>query len=147
MHHQDAAFLEFCEVTRSLDERSGGQQVLTLKHALLRALERAADLADRSRALEGELERVRTDTLERTREHQAFSVELHRQLTDAARDLATTKADGQEQLCALRLEVLAMEDQCQTLDEICRSLLLTIEQAAGGSRRRDPSSGSRISPS
>jgi hypothetical protein len=43
--------------------------------------------------------------------------------------------------------VLAMEDQCQTLDEICRSLLLTIEQAAGGSRRRDPSSGSRISPS
>jgi hypothetical protein len=30
----------------------------------------------------------------------------------------------------MRLEILSMDNQCQTLDEICRSLLLTIEQAA-----------------
>jgi hypothetical protein len=30
----------------------------------------------------------------------------------------------------MQLEVLSMEVQCATLDEVCRSLLLTIERAA-----------------
>jgi hypothetical protein len=46
------------------------------------------------------------------------------------RDLAHSKADAQEEFRALRLEVLAMVDQRETLDEVCRSLLVTIEQAA-----------------
>jgi hypothetical protein len=30
----------------------------------------------------------------------------------------------------MRLEVLSMEAECLALDEVCRSLLVTIEQAA-----------------
>jgi hypothetical protein len=80
--------------------------------------------------LEVELADLKTETLMRSREHQAFSAELHRQLTQRTHELASIKAEGQQQLHALRLEVLSMETQCQALDEICRSLLLTIEQAA-----------------
>ncbi len=140
MHHPNAAFLEFHELTRSLGELSEPHQVMALKRSLLHALERAAHLQDRAGTLEVEMDRLKAETAGRSREHQAFSVELHRQLTEASRELATTKAEGQEQLRALRLEVLSMEDQCHTLDEICRSLLLTIEQAAcsSGDGRKAP---------
>ncbi len=130
MHHPNAAFLEFHELTKSLGELSEAHQVMALKRSLLHALERAVHLQDRADTLEGWLDRVKADSAARAREHQAFSVELHRQLTEASRELATSKAEGQQQLRALRLEVLSMEDQCHALDEICRALLLTIEQAA-----------------
>jgi hypothetical protein len=140
MHHPNAAFLEFHELTKSLGDLSETHQVMALKRSLLHALEHAIHLRDRTDTLEGELDRLKVETSARAREHQAFSVELHRQLTEASRELATTKAEGQEQLRALRLEVLAMEDQCHALDEICRALLLTIEQAgcSSGDARRAP---------
>jgi hypothetical protein len=140
MHHPNAAFLEFHELTRSLGDLSEAHQVMALKRSLLHALERAVQFQDRADMLEGEIDRLKAETSARAREHQAFSAELHRQLTEASRELATTKAEGQEQLRSLRLEVLSMEDQCHALDEICRSLLLTIEQAAcsSGDGRKAP---------
>jgi hypothetical protein len=140
MHHSNAAFLEFHELTKSLGELSEAHQVMALKRSLLHALERAVHLQGRADTFEGEIDRLKADNGARARQHQAFSVELHRQLTEASRELATTRAEGREQLRALRLEVLSMEDQCHELDEICRSLLLTIEQAAcsSGDARKAP---------
>jgi len=130
MHNTHAAFFEFREVTKDLGELSEAQVVMTLKFELFHALERAHEHQNCSRSLQAELAELRAEASMRNREQQAFSAELHRQLTESARELAMVRADGQEQLRALRLEVLSMERQCQTLDEICRSLLVTIEQAA-----------------
>jgi hypothetical protein len=130
MHYHHAAFFEFREATKSLSELSEAQQVMTLKFELFHALERATDAQNRTRALEVELAELKTETSLRSQEHQAFSAELHRQLAQRTHELASTKADSQQQLRALRLEILSMETQCQSLDEICRSLLLTIEHAA-----------------
>jgi hypothetical protein len=130
MHSPHAAFFEFREATKDLGELSETQQIMTLKFELFHALERAQDHQNRTRSLQAELDELRAEASMRNREQQAFSAELHRQLTERSRELASVKADGQEQLHALRLEVLCMDRQCQALDQICRSLLVTIEQAA-----------------
>src|SRR5690242_6548641 len=130
MHNPHAAFFEFRELTKDLGELSEAQTIMSLKFELFHALERAHEHQDRSRTLEAELGVLRAETSMRNREQQAFSAELHRQLTERARELAMVRADGQEQLRALRLEVLSMERQCETLDETCQSLLVLIEQAA-----------------
>ena len=66
----------------------------------------------------------------RAREQQTFSAQIHRQLTEAIRELSSAKADAEEHVCAMRLEILSMETRCEVLDEICHSLLITIERAA-----------------
>src|SRR5260221_10634546 len=129
MHPHHAALFAFREVTKSRVDHSEAQQVLILKFELLHALERANYFQDRSRALQGELAELKTETSMRAREHQAYAARMNRQLTDGAREQARTQADAQQQIRAMRLEILSMDNQCQALDEICRSLLLTIEQA------------------
>jgi hypothetical protein len=128
MHPNHAAFLQFREVVHAAAPLSDAHQVLVLQIALLHALERANRSQRRSRVLE--LDRLRSRTAIRNEEPHLHHAELERQLAEVRRELAKSKADGQEQLRAMRLEVLAMELQCEELDEVCRSLLLTIERAA-----------------
>jgi hypothetical protein len=130
MHPNDAAFLQFREVLHAVAPLSDAHQILALKIELLHALERANRSQRRSRVLELDLDRLRSRTAIRRQEPHLHHAELERQLAEVRRELAKSKADGQEQLRAMRLEVLAMELQCETLDEVCRSLLLTIERAA-----------------
>jgi hypothetical protein len=121
MHPNPAAFLHFRDVLRSVAPLPEGHQILVLETELLHALGRASESERRSRALQRELERRRT---------YGPHADLEHQLAEARRELARSKADGQEQLRAMRLEVLSMEAECLALDEVCRSLLVTIEQAA-----------------
>jgi hypothetical protein len=53
-----------------------------------------------------------------------------RELRHARRELARSKAEGRQQLDALRIELLATETRCWALEEVCCALVLTIEQAA-----------------
>jgi hypothetical protein len=131
MHHpHHDAFFEFREVTNSLSDISEAQAILTLKYELLHALERANDYQQRERTLRAQLDTLQAETTMRAREQQAFSAQIHHQLTEATREIASAKADREQQVCAMRSEVLAMENRCEVLDEICHSLLLTIERAA-----------------
>jgi hypothetical protein len=149
MHPHHAAFFQFREVTSSLVKLPEAQQVLILKFELLHALERAHDFHGRVRARQGELANLKAETRLRTQEHQAACAQLNLELDDAARQLVRTRAESQQQIRAMRLEILSMENQCQALDEICRSLLLTIEQAAcpelAQSVPTEPSGDARIS--
>jgi hypothetical protein len=130
MHDPHAAFFEFRQVTKSLADLSDAQAILTLKFELIHALERAHDQQSRSRSLQAEVDRLQSEIGARSQEHQAFAADLNRRLTLKDRELRAARVDS-EQLRAMRLEILSMETQCQTLDDICRSLLLTIEHAAG----------------
>ena len=149
MHPNHAAFFQFREITRPIGQCSAEHQILTLKIELLHALERANDVQGRSCVVQLELDRLRADAVIRYQEQETRHAELQRRLIDTRRELARSKADGEEQLCALRLEILEREAQCQTLDEICRSLLLTIEQAAclelGPAAPTDPAAAARVS--
>jgi len=124
MHSNHAAFLHFRDVLRSVAPLPEGHQILVLEIELLHALGRASESERRARALGRELERLRTHG------PHAGHADLEHELAEARRELARSKADGQEQLRAMRLEVLSMEAECLALDEVCRSLLVTIEQAA-----------------
>ena len=130
MHPNHDAFFKFCEVTRSLAKLSEAEQARLLKFELFHALERASHFQSRSRALEIELNRIKKQTGIRSQAQHAHCTELCQRLKGATRELANTRADSQRQLQAMRLEILSMENQCQALDELCRALVLTIEQAA-----------------
>ena len=128
MHAHHAAFFQFRDVLRSVTPLSEAHQILVLKIELLHALERASHSQRRSHILERELERLRArGPVASGPPHVG---DLERELAEARRELARSKAVGQERLRAMQLEVLSMEVQCATLDEVCRSLLLTIERAA-----------------
>ena len=128
MHPHHAAYFQFRDVLRSVTPLPEAHQILVLKIELLHALERASHSQRRSHILERELERLRArGPLGSGPPHVG---DLVRELAEARRELARSKAVGQERLRAMQLEVLSMEVQCATLDEVCRSLLLTIERAA-----------------
>jgi hypothetical protein len=130
MHSHRAAFSPFREVTRSLRTLSEAQQFLRLEFELLHALERASDVQSRSRALEVERHRRKAQTPMRGQQAEVPCAELDRRRTDTPRPLVRSKSDAKEQLSAMRLEVLAMQIQCEALDEVCGALLITMERAA-----------------
>jgi hypothetical protein len=118
MHPHRSALLDLQRATQSLSGLSDREQIMALKLELFHALERANDLQTRSIALE-----TRVDELVRT-----------------TRELSS---ENTKELRKLRLEILAAETQCDALDELCRSLLLTLESAvdsevhASGDTHRD----------
>jgi hypothetical protein len=130
MHPHHAPFFRFLEITSALADLTPTQQVVLLKGELLHALERDGEGQTRCRALASELDRLKFYSATRNREHEIVCIELRRRLEQATGELASFQAEGERQVRTLRLEILAMEQQYQTLDEICRSLLLTIERAA-----------------
>src|SRR5580700_3097335 len=91
MHSNHAAFLHFRDVLRSVAPLPEGNQILVLENELLHALGRASESERRSRVLERELERLRTYG------RHAGHADLEQQLAEARRELARSKADGQEQ--------------------------------------------------
>ncbi len=105
MHPKRVSSLPSPTVFHSAAMPSAESQILMLQNDLVRALECAGRLQRRAHAAE-------------------------RELRHARRELAHTKADSRERLHAARVELLAMEARCWALDEVCRALLLTIEQAA-----------------
>ena len=76
------------------------------------------------------LQRELHQALERSARLEHHGRVVERELVKARRELARSKAKGRRRLRAMRLEVLAVEAQCRALDEVCRALLLTIEEAA-----------------
>jgi hypothetical protein len=105
MHPKRAPSLPSREVHHAAAPPTEDSEILMLQRELVHALECAGRLQRRAYAAE-------------------------RELRQARRELVRNKADSREQLHATRLELLAMEAQCWALDEVCRALLLTIEQAA-----------------
>ena len=105
MHPTRPSSMQSPEVPHAAAPPAAADPILVLERELLHALQCAGRLQRRARAAE-------------------------RELRQARRELARGKADTREQLHGMRLELLAMEAQCWALDEICRALLLTIEQAA-----------------
>ncbi len=95
----------FREALQAVAPIAEAHQIFVLQRELHQALERAARLERHGRGVE-------------------------RKLIKARRELARTKAKGRRKLRAMRLEVLAVDAQCRALDEVCRALLLTIEEAA-----------------
>jgi hypothetical protein len=95
----------FREALQAVAPIAEAHKIFVLQKELHQALERAQRLERRGRVVE-------------------------RELVKARRHLARSKAKGRRRLRAMRLEVLAVEAQCRALDEVCRALLLTIEEAA-----------------
>ncbi len=125
-----AAFLQFRHVTHALAELSEHQQVMALKFALFRAFERAHDFESRGRTAEVELAELKAKTAARDELHDAFNRHLHAELVQATQALAHAQAEYEKELRTVSRELLSSSHRCETLDELCRSLLLTLEQAA-----------------
>ncbi len=105
MHPPRPPSLPSPEVLHAAASSAAADPILRLERELLHALQCAGRLRRRARAAD-------------------------REVRHARRELARSEADSREQLHAMRLELLATEAQCWALDEVCRALLLTIEQAA-----------------
>jgi len=123
MHPSHAAFFQFWQVIRSLVGLSEAQQLLVLKCELLRALERGHDFQGRCRALELDLERLKSLGAYSRRELRARFAELHHRLVDAERGRPSAKADRKRLLQAIRFELLETMVHCQALDATCRLFL------------------------
>jgi len=133
MHPHQAAFLEYRVATSLISDLPVSAQVPRLKWELLHALERACDAVSRSHCLELELDRLKSSAIARTREHQAFSAQLHGELTDRTRQLAELRAESDAKLGAAYRDLAAVNAKCEALDELCKSLLLIADQAADAS--------------
>jgi hypothetical protein len=105
MHPKHGPSLPSPEVHHAAAPPTEDSEILMLQRELVHALECAGRLQRRAHAAECELRQARLE-------------------------LARSKADSREQLHAMRLELLAMEARSWAVDEVCRALLLTIEQAA-----------------
>ena len=110
----------FREAIQTVAPIAEAHKIFVLQRELHQALERAACLERRGRVVE-------------------------RELVKARRELARSKAKGRRRLHAMQLEVLAVEAQCRALDEVCRALLLTIEEAASR-ERAEPPAADGVSP-
>ena len=130
MHAHHAAFFKFREVTQSLSPLPVRQQILSLEYELFHALERAHDVERRARDLETHGEKLRTESVEREKEQDAFARTLHTDLLQATRALTGAKIEHDEETRKLRLSLASVKAQRDALDELCQSLVRTIEQAA-----------------
>jgi hypothetical protein len=130
MHPQPSAIFEFRELTKFLPDMSDRQQVTTLKFELFHALERALDFQDRSRAAESRLAELEARAAVANGCDDALTLHLRAEVARRSSDLEEARTQHNAEIRALRFELLAAETQCEALDELCRSLLVAIEQAA-----------------
>jgi hypothetical protein len=143
--HPHASFYDFREVIQSIAGLSERQQITTLKFELFHALDRANDFRTRSSEREQRVAELTAENSVRTQEHSAFAARLNAELVHATRELAGAKNEQERRLRSLRLELVAAESHCEALDEMCRSLLLIIEQAACPAERPEASEASELS--
>ncbi len=128
--HPHVPFFDFREVIRSIAGLSERQQITTLQFELLRALDRANEFRAHASGLEQRVAELTAENSVRTQEHSAFAARLNAELVHATRELAGANSEQEGRQRSLRLELVAAEAHCEALDEMCRSLLLIIEQAA-----------------
>jgi len=105
MHTNHAPDSQFREILHAVAPLAEGHRILVLQKELRRALERAEQLERQGRA-------------------------LGRELRQARRELARSKAGARHRRRELQIQRLAVEARCWALEEVCRALVLTIEQAA-----------------
>jgi truncated hemoglobin YjbI len=110
-------------VTHGLRELSADSQILLLELELFQALRRAAEADDRNRHLEHKLDEARGAIELYAEQHRERSAR-------AARDRESIKDAYERELRLLQEAYAAVKERCRALDEVCRSLLLTIERAA-----------------
>jgi hypothetical protein len=112
------AFLEFRRSLKALAHLAAPEQFHALKHAFLRALYRATDFRDRADALEHELARVRAERNARAWEYEKHTGNLRRLVQERAAEIAFARGD-----------IASLEARNRSLEELCRSLVRTIECA------------------
>ena len=144
MHAANPAFSDFHQIINSLEGLSERQQITTLKFELFHALERAKDFESCCSELEQRIAELRSESAERVQQEDA--VRRNAELADASSELARVKSEHAKRLWAMRLELVTAQSHYDALEEMCRSLLCTIEQAARAVTESDgPSTGvSRI---
>ncbi|HEV3189335.1 MAG TPA: hypothetical protein VGY54_02500 [Polyangiaceae bacterium] len=128
MHAPHPAFSDFHQVINSLEGLSERQQITTLKFELFHALQRANDYQSCCSELEQRIAELRSESAERVQQEDA--IRRNAELVDASSELARVKSDHAKRLWAIRLELVTAQSHCDALEEMCRSLLLTVEQAA-----------------
>jgi hypothetical protein len=119
----DEVFADFQKAMHGLRELSADSQILVLEFELFQAMKRAVDADDRCGRLERKLSNARAQTdvyIERVRE---LSVR-------AAGNRASIKSFYEKELRVLQEAYAAVKQRCRDLDDLCRSLLLTIDRAA-----------------
>jgi len=116
-------FAHFRSVTHGLRELSADSQILLLELELFQALKRAAEADDRNRHLEHKLDEARGAIELYAEQHRERSAR-------AARDRESIKDAYERELRLLQEAYAAVKERCRALDDVCRSLLLTIERAA-----------------
>jgi len=116
-------FADFRSVTEGLGDLSAGSRILALEFELFQALKRAVDADDRCGRLERKLDdaRIRADV---------YAERVRELCVRAAGDRASIKAFYERELRLLQEAYAAVKQRCRALDDVCRSLLLTIETAA-----------------
>ena len=138
MHPPDAAFFDFHHIVHALAGLSERQQVTSLKFELFVALQRAGDFRAHGLELERTIAELRTERAIRDREHAALTSQLRAECARTARELERLVNDREKRVRILRLELVAAELLCEALEETCRALVITLEQAARTAGGDDP---------
>lgn len=124
------AFSEFRTLTESLAALPESRRLLSLEYELFRALDRAYDAQERALALEIRLGDLEAASKARGEEHAAALCQLGAELDQAVREHVRAQSGHERQLTRVRLALAAAEAQRDSLEELCRSLVRTLEQAA-----------------
>jgi mRNA-degrading endonuclease toxin of MazEF toxin-antitoxin module len=147
MQSSPSPLVRFYEVLHSVASLPEAQQMAVFQRELRDAFEREARLQRQCVALGRDLIRARTRAIVGAHRTYVRRADLGHELSRARRDLARTKVEAEEEIQALRVEVLRVEHRYRSLDEVCRALLLTIEQAACGEASACPCHRSEDLPS
>ncbi|MGD0680271.1 MAG: hypothetical protein ABSC94_33250 [Polyangiaceae bacterium] len=138
MHSSHVASSDFRQVIQSLVGLPDHQQIATLKAEFFRAQERANLFRAQYLKLQQSVADLQWERAERGQEHSAFAARLNAELVKLTSELSSVRAEHEKRLRVAHLERAALELRCEALDEICRALLLTIEQAATAAAEGDP---------
>jgi hypothetical protein len=129
MHSPQAASSEFQAILQSVAGLPDRGQITALQRELSAALQRANLIRAHCDGLEQKAFDLQFEREERHREQSAFAAWLHAEFLAATRALQDFQRVQEKQARIARLELVAAETQCDELEQTCRSLLLTLEQA------------------
>lgn len=124
------AFTEFRRLTESVAALPEPRRLLSLEYELFRALDRAHDAEHRALILETRVGDIEAAAKTRGEAHDAALRQLGAELDEAVRERVRAQAEHERQLSRARLALAGAEAQRDSLEELCRSLVRTLEQAA-----------------
>jgi len=148
MQSAHSAFSEFQAILQTVAGLPERNQITALQCELSAALQRADLIRAHCYGLEQKAFDLQIEREERHREQSAFAAWLHAEFVAATRALQDFQRVQEKQARIARLELVAAETQCDELEQTCRSLLLTLEQAVDSDvESAGPSAeGSGVSP-